>query len=480
MPFVPRTPRALSIFLLCFAAQASAFASGPGTSAANFLKIPVGARETSLGGAFTAVADNADAVFYNPAGLGLLAAPEVSYAFNNYLPGVSQQGLAAAYPAARGTLGLGVNYLSVQAFDSYDNADNRTGSVSAYDLSLHLGYGGGLETDLKFLPSLRYGAAVKYISERLDNSKASGYAIDAGLLLLAPVKNLTFGLGLENLAASRLEFIRGGAKPPFKFKTGVSYRLGDPGRAVASLFSLDYNSPEDGPGYLAAGIESVLYGALALRAGYSSFGEISNGVSFGLGFGLPVRGGREIRLDYSYGASYDFGNVHKFGFSCKFGTAGAASPPAAAPAASPAPAPARMTPEPAKSPEGEFKRQLALLYGDSPEDSFTAAEYLAGTDSPMVVEHFVALLSSGKEGWKLAAVHGLSLWKDSRSLDLLKAALANHEDREVRRLSALALGSRGEAGVAAALQEALKKEEAEPVKNAIIEALTRLSAPARE
>ncbi len=474
MPVVPQRLRPMTIFLLCFAAQAAAFASGPGTGAANFLKIPVGARETSLGGAFTAVADNADAVFYNPAGLGLLGVPELSYAFNNYLPGVSQQWLAGAYPAGRGTLGLGVNYLSVKSFESYDSADNRTGSVSAYDLALHLGYGGALETDLEFLPSLRYGAAVKYISEKLDNSKASGYGVDAGLLLLTPVKELRFGLGLENLAASRLDFIRGGAKPPFKFKTGMSYRLGAPGKAIASLFSLDYNFPEDGPRYLAAGIESTVYGALALRAGYTSFGELSNGVSFGLGFGLPVRGGREIRLDYSYGATYDLGNVHKFGFACKFGNVRAALP-TASPAAPAAPA----AQEPAKSGEAEFKRQLALLYGDSPEDSFTAAEYLAGTDSPMVVEHFIALLSSGKEGWKLAAVHGLALQKDSRSFELLKGALAN-EDREVRRLAALALGNRGVAGAAAALQEALKKEEADTVKSAIMEALTRLSAQAGE
>ena len=479
MPVVQQRLRSLSIFLMCFAAQVTAFASGPGTSAANLLKIPVGARGTSLGGAFTAVADNADAVFYNPAGLGLLAVPEFSYAFNNYLPGVSQQWLAAAYPAARGTLGLGVNYLSVKAFDSYDASDNRTGSVSAYDLAFHLGYGGALETDLEFLPSLRYGAAVKYISERLDTSKASGYGVDAGLLLLTPFKALRFGLGLENLAASRLDFIRGGAKPPFKIKTGVAYRLGAPGKAVASLFSLDYNFPEDGPRYLAAGIESTVYGALALRAGYSSFGEISNGVSFGLGFGLPVRGGREIRLDYSYGATYDFGNVHKFGFACKFGTGGAATPPAPAAAPAAPAAPPLKAQEPAKSGEAEFKRQLTLLYGDSPEDSFTAAEYLAGMDSPMVVEHFIALLSSGKEGWKLAAVHGLALQKDSRSFELLKGALA-HEDREVRRLAALALGNRGEAGSAAALQEALKKEEADTVKSAIMEALTGLSARAGE
>ncbi|MDO8805363.1 MAG: PorV/PorQ family protein [Elusimicrobiota bacterium] len=454
-------------FLLCLTAPAIAFASGPGTTAANFLKIPVGARETSLGGAFTAVADNADAVFYNPAGLGLLEAPEFAYAYNNYLPGVSQQWLAAAYPAASGTFGIGANYLGVKAFDSYDSADNRTGSVSAYDMAVYFGYGGRLETASDLLPSVRYGAAVKYISEKLDTGKATGYGLDAGLLLLPGVKNLRFGLGVENLAASRLEFIREGAKPPLNFKTGVSYGIATPGGAAGALVSLDLNFPEDGPRYLAAGIENTLYGALALRAGYSSFGDLSNGVSFGLGFTLPARGGREIRLDYSYGTSYDFGNVHKFGLACKFGAGRAA--------AAPEPAAAQRAQERGKEAGNMFKQQLDLLYSDSPEESRAAAEYLAGLDNPMVIEHFTALLSSGKAGWKLAAVHGLARQKDSRSLDVLAGALT-HEDPEVRQQAAQALGSRGVAGSAAALQAALRREESDSVKSAIIEALGKLSA----
>lgn len=468
----------ISFFLLCLTAPVIAFASGPGTTAANFLKIPVGARETSLGGAFTAVADNADAVFYNPAGLGLLRVPELSYAYNNYLPGVSQQWAAAAYPSANGAFGVGANYLGVKAFDSYDSADNRTGSISASDLAVYLGYGGRLETASALLPSVLYGAAVKHISEKLDTGKASGYGLDAGLLLLPGVKNLRFGFAVENLAASRLEFIREGAKPPLNFKTGVSYGFGSPGGAAGALLSLDLNFPEDGPRYLAAGIESTLYGALALRAGYSSFGDISNGMSLGFGFGLPARGGREIRLDYSYGASYDFGNIHKFGVSCKFGAERAAAPsePPAAPApAAAAPLPARKAPERGKEDEAMFKRQLDQLYGDSPEASRSAAEYLAGLDDPMVLEHFIALLSSGKTGWKLAAVQGLSLQKGSRSLTVLEGALT-HEDQEVRRQAALALGSRGGADSAAPLQEALRREESDSVKNAIIEALQRLSA----
>jgi len=298
-------------------------AAGPGTAAADFLSIPVGARETALGGAFTAASADANSVFYNPAGLALVETTELAYSYNNYFSGISQQWLAAARPYGDGALGLGVNYLKVSAFDAYDASNNGIGSVSAYDLAVYLGYGRGLETGLKMLPSLRYGATVKYISEKLDSSNASGYALDAGLLFLTGIKNLRLGLGLENLASSRLEFINGGARPARNFKTGASYFIGSRGGAAAARLSADMNFPEDGPSYLSAGLEHTLYGALSLRAGYTALGDLSNGLSFGLGLGLPGRAGRDIRLDYSYGSSYDLGNVHKFGLSCKFGPASA-------------------------------------------------------------------------------------------------------------------------------------------------------------
>ncbi len=465
--------------MLCLTAPVASFASGPGTSAANFLKIPVGARETSLGGAFSSVADNADAVFYNPAGLGLLSVPEVSYAYNSYLTGVSQQWLAASYPAKRGAFALGFNYLNVKPFDSYDNSDNRTGSVSAYDMAAYLGYGGRLGSGLAGLPSLRYGAAVKFISETLDTSKASGYGLDAGLLILPNIKNLAFGLGVENLASSRIEFIDTGARLPLKFKTGVSYLAGRPGGAATALLSLDLDFPQDGKNYFSAGLENTLYGALSLRAGYSSFGDVSSGVSFGLGFSLPRRGGRDMRLDYSYGASYDLGNIHKFGFSCRFGEAEKAPPAGKPAAAKPAPPSVQKTTAAANGPDTVFERQLNLLYGDNPAESRAAAEYLAGTDNPIVTEHFIALLSSGKTGWKLAAVHGLGLRKDSRSLKALEGGLTD-EDQEVRRQTAVELGRRGEAGSAAGLMAALKNEESDSVKSAIIEALGKLPAPGRQ
>jgi len=473
-------------------AGAPASAAGPGGSAAEFLKIPVGARETSLGGAFTAASTDANSVFYNPAGLAFAEIPEISYAYNNYFSGVSQQWLAAAMPYKGGGLGLGINYLKVAPFNAYDATDNRIGSVSAYDMAAYIGYGRGLETGLGMFPSLRYGAALKYITENLDSSRASGYALDAGLILTPGRKDLRLGLGLENLAASRIEFISKGARPARNFKAGASYYIGSQGDKAAAMISADMNFPEDGPRYMSAGIENTLYGALSLRAGYTAFGDLSNGLSFGLGLGMPGRAGRAIRLDYSYGSSYDLGNVHKFGINCKFGPAGNAPRMVRHEPAAPVPAPrpaieASVPKEPvvhelppsevqepaAAGPKSEFERQLAPLHNGTPEEAAAAAEYLAGTGDERAVDHFLALTYAEAPEKRMTGIHGLSLCKDQRSLKALERGLGD-QSPEVRAAAAAAIGARGDASASPALQEALKKEGSETVKSAVIEALAKM------
>jgi len=457
-------PYRLKVFLfaaLCLASSRAA-AAGPGTAAAEFLRIPVGARETALGGALTAASSDANAVFYNPAGLGLVAAPEVSYSYNNYFSGISQQWLSAAVPAYGGTLGVGLNYLNVSAFDAYDASDNPIGSVSAYGLAAYLGYGRRADTGVALLPALRYGASVKYISEKLDSRQASGYGLDAGLQLVTSVKGLRLGLAAENLASSRLDFIGTGARPARNFKAGAAYLAAPAGGPLAAQFSLDVNFPGDGKRYLSAGVENTLYDRVLLRAGYTAFGDLSNGLSFGLGLRLP--GKRDMRLDYSYSSSYDLGSIHKFGLACRFGS----------PAPAPAGAPAAAAPEAAPAAAGaDFKEQLDLLYGGTPEQALLAAEYLAGLDDARVSEHFISLMYSPDAGRRLAAVRGLSLRKDARSLEALQKGLHDQEE-EIRRRSAMALAARGEASAAPALEECLKTEESEQVKNAILAALMKL------
>ncbi len=455
-------PRKLVFALLC-AAPAALHAGEAGTAGGDFLRVPVGARETALGGAFAAASSDANSVFYNPAGLGAAAA-EISYAYNDYLPGVSQHWLAGAVPRLGGVLGFGVNYLDIDSFASYDAADNRTGSVSAYGLAGYLGYGRAVNTGLRQLPGLRFGAAVKYISEKLASSRASGYGLDAGLQFSTSLRGLTLGLAAENLAVSRLDFISAGARPARTLKAGAAYSVGADGDDVSALLALDAAFPSDGPEYLAAGVETRLYRAVALRAGYSAFGDISNGLSFGLGLELPGKR-REIRLDYSFGSSYDLGNVHRFGVTKRFGAS----------------VPSLREPVPPQGPgaEADFRAQVDLLHSGQFKDSLAAAEYLAALDDGRVDEHFISLLYSADTARRMAAVHGLSLRKGPGPLEALEKALRD-QDPEVRRRAAAALGARGEGSSAPALQEALKTEESEAVKGAILEALGKLPAPANE
>ena len=52
--------------------------------------IGVGARAMGLSGAFTAVADDASAAYWNPAGLAQLDAPEILGMYGSYLNGLNQ------------------------------------------------------------------------------------------------------------------------------------------------------------------------------------------------------------------------------------------------------------------------------------------------------------------------------------------------------------------------------------------------------
>ena len=59
----------LIVFMLTNAASFAQEVKKVGTSAATFLRIPVGARGTAMGGAFVAIADDPTALFWNPGGI---------------------------------------------------------------------------------------------------------------------------------------------------------------------------------------------------------------------------------------------------------------------------------------------------------------------------------------------------------------------------------------------------------------------------
>lgn len=434
--------------------------------------------------------------------LGLLQNPEASFTHNKFVEGVAQQWLAAAYPYKTGAFGLGVNYLSVSPFVAYDNADNPTGSVSAYDMAAYLSWGGRSPLNYKFLRSVSYGVSAKYISGKLAAETGTGYGLDLGFLAATVVENLRFGFNIENAVSTKIKFIADGARPPLRFKTGVMYEIRS-SAISAARFALDCVFSADRPGYIAAGMEHNFYDAFAVRMGYSAFGDISNGFNFGLGFDLSRYIGRSISADYSFGATYAFGEIHKLGVTCKFGSRRPAAPASV-------PADGKMMPTvsmetvrcpPKETPIAYYvdmlntgslyqkRRAVAELGERGGDDSFgllltllkdddfvivsDAVSVLAGFNDLRVIEPFIALFAVRNVNIRLAALSGLARYKDERVLKALEGLLADRSPA-VRSRAAGILGKWGDAGAVESLQAALKKEKVSKVQRAIIGALKKL------
>lgn len=205
-----------------------------------------------------------------------------------------------------------MNYLSVSAFDAYDDNDNKIGSVSARDTAVYFSYADSLKLNNKYTGPLLYGASLKYINERLANEKAGGFALDLGLMAKPKaIKNLQFAVMAENLISSRIKFIDKGYKLPFNLKFGSSCKIEGESSDYWTNFSIDFNFPRDNRNYITVGIENRFYEIFFLRAGYNSFGDASNDINLGFGIEAGKYLDRDISVNYSFSGTYDFGNVHK-------------------------------------------------------------------------------------------------------------------------------------------------------------------------
>src|SRR5437899_12845784 len=92
----------LFVFVFSIFSSVNLYASS-GTEGAAFLDIPVGAGPAALGSAYTALAHDAYAPIYNPAGLGFLTAPELSAQHLSYLDSINYEFGSSVIPlGARG------------------------------------------------------------------------------------------------------------------------------------------------------------------------------------------------------------------------------------------------------------------------------------------------------------------------------------------------------------------------------------------
>ncbi|MBT4369244.1 MAG: tetratricopeptide repeat protein [Candidatus Marinimicrobia bacterium] len=174
----------------------------------------VGTRPLSMGGAFIAVADDANTISWNPAGLPGLRRTEFTTTYADlWAMGITQSYLGFVRPFSD-RVALGFDWSNI----GYDDKE-----LLYSDNKMNLAI--GIQLHRKFA----FGLTLKYLMRdmQLDGTsygKSSGIGYDAGLLI-QPLKNLKMGLGLYDLGGTQVaykdkstEIILGQA-----FKLGISY-----------------------------------------------------------------------------------------------------------------------------------------------------------------------------------------------------------------------------------------------------------------
>jgi hypothetical protein len=332
--------RKISTFILLASAlayllptSAPAVNSNAGTAAYTFLKIGTGAKSQALGGAFVGLADDATALYYNPAGLTARGEGELLYdellgkplneipknrftaSYINYLVDFQYGFLGYIRQIDSSTsVGASASYQNYGTFDRLDAEGTETGTFGASDIALALTY------SKRLAARFSVGITGKAILESIDDSTSTGLAMDIGLMyLLSADGSSRLGLALTNLGA-QLNGLTNSHKDklPTKVAVGISHRL----VGLPFLFSAEAGKPFDNDFYAALGMELISLRPFFVRVGWSTQGrdyrvggDNDFAAGFAGGFGVTYK---NYQIDYSYSSYADLGSVHRISIGAGF------------------------------------------------------------------------------------------------------------------------------------------------------------------
>ncbi len=312
-----------------------------GTTAAQFLKISQGARASSMGGAFVAVADDPSAIYWNVAGLARLQNNGFVVDRTQWIADINYNFLSASYSLGNlGTIGL--------SFTSSDYGEmkvrtieepNGTGETfGASDIAVSFAWAFNI-TD-----RFSIGFNPKVIYQSIWKMSDYTFAIDMGVLYNTPFDGITLGMSITNFG-SKMQ-LQGTSSTvlydpdltttgnndripanlftdawdlPLGFKVGISYQ------ALQSdmhdlKFAIDASHPNDNYESVNVGGEYTFNRMFSIRGGYKSLflQDSEESWTFGAGLNQMLLGNVSIHFDYAYAFFGRLKDVQKFTVGINF------------------------------------------------------------------------------------------------------------------------------------------------------------------
>lgn len=256
------------------------------TAYSQFELLDVGAKPIALGGAFTSLANNSNAVYYNPAGISQMQFREVSIFYSPAPFGLKE--------LANGT----VNFVEPTKFGTFGL------SAKTYGFELYKEITATLTYANNYRKKIYYGANVNYYNLKIQNYGSDAtFGVDIGVLAYL-TDFLRWGFSAFNLNRPSIGTLKD--KLPQVYRTGLSVQ---PRNDLN--FVLDVEKDTRYTASVKSGIEYTLYDMVDLRAG---IGTEPTKFSGGVGFYYSL-----FEIGYGFYNHQDLGLTHQGTVTINFG-----------------------------------------------------------------------------------------------------------------------------------------------------------------
>ncbi|MFQ5632002.1 MAG: PorV/PorQ family protein [bacterium] len=327
----------LSLFIVILIASNSIFSSTAsaqlipvlgsqraGTAMYQFLKIGVGGRAVGMGESFVAVANDASALYWNPAGITQVQDNELIFSHVSWPVDVRHEFFGYVLPLGSvNRLGFSVSALHTDEFEETTEFQPLgTGNfVSFGDISV------GLTFARQMTDRFSVGATVKYVDENLAELHARNVLIDFGTYYWTGFGSTRFAVSVlnfgTNIEPSGTVTHRDGSEttdfqdfsPPTIFRIGFASEFIDNEKQKLTG-SVQLNHPNDNAENVNLGVEYWWNKTLALRGGYRVNVEEET-FAFGGGLNLPLNL-IDLHLDFSYSDFGRLGSASRFSAKINF------------------------------------------------------------------------------------------------------------------------------------------------------------------
>lgn len=295
--------------------------------AGEFMYVSGNARGTGMGGAFTALVNDASAVYWNPAGLLEAKGFQVQLMHSRmFINSIRNNSIIASSPLnGNAAIGFSLSYLTVNNIPDSREAFNvligkldpqRVKYFNTGDYVFTASYA------RQYNSQINWGVNIKLIYRDFQIENATGIGFDAGIKY--SLDNLKLGLVLRDFTSTMIAWSTGEKQfvvPSARFGAAYTFNLPSVNLKFTPAFDVNFlaenrdYSAQFNAGFLSAdvlaGMEAVYYNLVAIRLGYDDLQRINTGI----GISLP-----RVNIDYAF-TFYDseLGNIQRISFHLLLG-----------------------------------------------------------------------------------------------------------------------------------------------------------------